>query len=93
MTWGSGAHLAVELLNETPLVPVVVRCDPASCGPMWPTGPLPRRAPGPRPVGWWEKGGVVVNLREVLELVGEVARSSAVASSPPWVWLQHPWCG
>jgi hypothetical protein len=45
-TWGSGAHLAVEQLDEYPLVPVVVRYDPASCGPMWPTGPLPE---APRP--------------------------------------------
>jgi hypothetical protein len=33
LTWGSGGYLVVELLDETPLVPVVVRYDPDICGP------------------------------------------------------------
>jgi hypothetical protein len=33
LTWGSGGHFAVELLDEAPLVPAVVRYDPATCGP------------------------------------------------------------
>jgi hypothetical protein len=33
VAWGSGANLAVELLDESPLAPVVVRYDPATCGP------------------------------------------------------------
>ena len=44
LTWGSSADLAVGLLDEAPLVPVVVRYDPTICGPMWPTGPLLRGA-------------------------------------------------
>jgi len=32
-TWESAAYLAVEQLVEAPSVPLVVRYDPASCGP------------------------------------------------------------
>jgi hypothetical protein len=44
LTWGSSANLAVELLDETPLVPVVVRYDPAVCGPAVAHWPLLRGA-------------------------------------------------
>ena len=43
---GSGANLAVELLDESPLVPVVVRYNPAICGPEVAHCPLPRGARG-----------------------------------------------
>jgi hypothetical protein len=51
LTWRSAAHLAVEVLDEAPLVPVVVRYDPASCGPdVAPPIPLLKR---PRPRTTW----------------------------------------
>jgi hypothetical protein len=80
LTWGSGANLAIELLDETPLVPVVVRHDPAVCGPLRLTG---RSFEAPRPTETTRMDTVTADRVEAVRMdkrsakIGELLHEAA----------------
>jgi hypothetical protein len=80
LTWGSGAHLSVELLDEAPLVPLVVRYDPAIFGPNVAHRPAPERCPRPRTTSSdtaTADQGETVRMDERTTRVGELLHEAA----------------